>query len=167
MNVTRETLITANIMPPSSRPPPIPTPTGVFSTHKANCHCGAVRWTFSISPPLETYPVKECNCSFCQRNGYLLVYPVRENVQLEPGSEEAMGGYSFGNKVASHRFCKTCGSSVFFEVLQPPAEAVADAEARGEKLPKIVGMNVGARRNSYLPTTVQEISSTFLTCMKL
>lgn len=124
--------------------PPFPPPTGVFSSHEANCHCGAVRWTFSVSPPLDSYPVVSCNCSICQRNGYLLVYPVKENVKLESGAPGSMGSYAFGNEAVSHKFCVQCGSSVFFEVQAPPAEAVAAAKEKGDTLPSIVGMNVGA-----------------------
>lgn len=83
-----------------------------------------------------------CNCSICQRNGYLLVYPIRENLKLGDGSEEAMGSYRFGNKNVKHNFCKECGSSVFFEVLSPPKAAELEAEAKGEKLPVIMGVNV-------------------------
>ncbi|KAK7715135.1 hypothetical protein SLS64_003832 [Diaporthe eres] len=126
-------------MPPS---PPFPPPNGKYSDHNANCHCGAVKFTFSISPPLEEYPVVVCNCSICQRNGYLLVYPIKENLKLEDGSEVAMGSYRFGNKNVKHNFCKECGSSVFFEVSSPPKEAQLKAEAKGEKLPVIMGVNL-------------------------
>lgn len=129
--------------------PPFPPPTGVFSTHSANCHCGAVRWAFSISPPLESYPVVSCNCSICQRNGYLLVYPDRQNVVLGPGARDSMGSYSFGNAMVTHQFCTKCGSSVFLEVKAPPPEAVAAAEATRVKLPDIVGVNVSAGSYSH------------------
>lgn len=124
--------------------PPFPPPTGEFSDHDANCHCGAVKFTFSISPPLKEYPVVVCNCSICQRNGYLLVYPTKENVKLREGSEEAIGSYTFANKNVQHNFCKGCGSSVFFEVLRPPPEAVTQAEERGQKLSVIIGVNVSS-----------------------
>ncbi|KAG6366979.1 hypothetical protein INS49_001160 [Diaporthe citri] len=122
--------------------PPFPAPTGEYSEHKANCHCGAVKFTFSISPPLEEYPVVVCNCSICQRNGYLLVYPIKENLKFGDGSEEAIGSYRFGNKNVKHDFCKECGSSVLFEVLSPPKGAELEAEAKGEKLPVIMGVNL-------------------------
>jgi hypothetical protein len=70
-----------------------------------------------------------------------LVYPVKEKVTIESG-KDTLGSYSFGNKVLSHFFCKSCGSSVFFEVLRPPSAALAEAEAKGQTLPTIVGMNV-------------------------
>lgn len=70
------------------------------------------------------------------------MYPIKENLQLRDGSEGAMGSYIFANKNVQHNFCKQCGSSVFFEVLSPPQEAVTEADGRGEKLPIIMGVNV-------------------------
>lgn len=124
--------------------PPFPPPTGEYSDHAANCHCGRVKFTFSISPPLGEDPVVVYNCSICQRNGYLLVYPTKEKVKLQEGSEEAMWSYIFANKNVKHKFCKECGSSVFFEVLKPPQEAVTEAEGRGETLPVTMGVNVSS-----------------------
>lgn len=70
------------------------------------------------------------------------MYPIKENLKLREESEEAIGSYTFGNKNVKHSFCKQCGSSVFFEILKAPPEAVAEAEARGEKVPVIMGVNV-------------------------
>lgn len=117
---------------------PFPTPTGVFSSHKANCHCGAIRLSFKISPPLESYPVVSCNCSICQRNGHMFVYPERANVTLESGSEDAtIGSYSFATGVVAHKFCKNCGSSVFFEF----TNREGNDEGKPD-LPDVMGINV-------------------------
>ncbi|KAJ4385601.1 hypothetical protein N0V93_010030 [Gnomoniopsis smithogilvyi] len=119
---------------------PVPPPTGVFSSHKANCHCGAIRLSFKISPPLESYPVVRCNCSICQRNGYLFVYPDKDNVTFESNlDKESLGAYEFGNEVISHRFCKTCGSSVFFQFTPGGPPDVGDDKP---KLPDVIGVNV-------------------------
>lgn len=124
--------------------PPFPPPTGVFSTHKANCHCKAVRWSFSISPPLDSYPVVSCNCSICERNGYLLVYPLKKNFTLEAGEEDCMASYVFANNRVKHSFCKKCGSSVFFDILTPPVEDVTLGPDKGEEFPDIMGVNVSS-----------------------
>lgn len=144
---------------------PIPPPTGVYSTHNANCHCSAIHLSFQISPPLASYPVVSCNCSICQRNGYLFVYPDKDNVIVEtcgsPDQDEdedegrrsssLLGSYQFGTEVISHKFCKTCGSSVFFEFAhassgrQQPARAELAREVGDDgkpKLPNVVGVNV-------------------------
>ena len=50
------------------------------TTHKANCHCGAVRFTVTLKYPFPKYKINKCNCSICTKNGYLLVYPLRRDV---------------------------------------------------------------------------------------
>lgn len=113
-----------------SQGPPVPQPTGQFSRHQANCHCGKVRYSFSISPPLESYPVVSCDCSVCQRHGYLLVYPTKDEVDLEGDADASLGSYTFGKNMVHHFFCKSCGSSVFFELRIPSPD------------PVLMGMNV-------------------------
>ncbi|KAK7528410.1 Mss4-like protein [Phyllosticta citriasiana] len=102
-----------------------PKRTSESTNHCGNCHCGAIRFRFTISPPLHEYPVICCNCSYCTRAGNLLAYPNREDFVLErPTANEGgidaavIGQYGFGDGTASHRFCKNCGSSVF-TVCQP------------------------------------------------
>jgi hypothetical protein len=97
-----------------ARPPAVPAQTGEFETLNGNCHCGAVRFAIKISPPLKGYPVVSCNCSICLRNGYLLVYPYREDVTFTQG-EDALKTYSFGQRRNLHKFCTGCGSSVMFD----------------------------------------------------
>lgn len=40
--------------------------------YHAGCHCGHVRLTICLSPPLSEYQVMRCNCSICVSKGYLL-----------------------------------------------------------------------------------------------
>lgn len=42
-------------------------------TYEAGCHCGFIRFSVTLSPPLPEYKPLECNCSACRRFGYLLV----------------------------------------------------------------------------------------------
>lgn len=99
--------------------PQLPTPTGERSSHRGNCHCGAVRYTFTLSPPLSEYPAATCNCSICTKSGYLLVHPNRENFKLESG-QELLKDYRFGERKVRHQFCTECGSSLFIN----PPEAI-------------------------------------------
>ena len=57
------------------------------STHEGNCHCGAVRFTITLTPPLPEQNVSSCDCSICTRNGYLLVYPLDKDVTWHQGYE--------------------------------------------------------------------------------
>ena len=77
-------------------------------TYKGGCHCGKVRYEAQA----EITEVIECNCSICRRNGYLLWFVPRDNVSLKM-SEDIMSTYTFNRHVIKHRFCPTCGASVF------------------------------------------------------
>lgn len=44
-----------------------------------------------------------------------MVYPERKNVIFHTGLDN-LTEYRFGNKLAAHRFCKTCGSTVYGEI---------------------------------------------------
>ncbi|KZP15376.1 hypothetical protein FIBSPDRAFT_867306 [Athelia psychrophila] len=82
--------------------------------YKANCHCKAVTFTARL-PPLSTLELSNCNCSICTRNGYIMAYPARENVEYHTGADN-LAEFRFASEKAVHRFCKTCGSSVGAEM---------------------------------------------------
>ncbi|CAI7675414.1 unnamed protein product [Penicillium manginii] len=92
-----------------------PTPTSETSSHTGQCHCGTVRFKFTISPPLSQYPVNACNCSICTKNGYLLAYPSRKNFAFEKG-QDSLKEYQFATKKVWHQFCGECGSSCFIRI---------------------------------------------------
>lgn len=72
-----------------------------------------------MSPPLfeeesqgkGVWKVADCDCSWCERTGSLVVHPFEENVTWTRGVEN-LSKYSFGKKNVEHLFCKTCGSFV-------------------------------------------------------
>ncbi|KAI1406822.1 glutathione-dependent formaldehyde-activating, GFA [Hypoxylon sp. FL1857] len=82
-------------------------------TYKANCHCGRTRFTVDLAD-IRSSKVTRCNCSICTRNGYLLVYPKREDVKFESGWDE-LSSYRFGKSLKHHRFCSKCGTSVLID----------------------------------------------------
>jgi hypothetical protein len=91
-------------------------------TYRANCHCGAVRFTVALSPSLEESEAPySCNCSICTKNGYLLVYPLKEDVVFQCGTDN-MSAYFFGAKTKPHRFCKTCGTSILIDFSESSIE---------------------------------------------
>lgn len=79
-------------------------------TLNGSCHCGAI--TFEIEAPLEL-EVVECNCSICQKSGYLHLLLSKENFKLLSGAD-AITKYSFNSGVAKHTFCKICGIKPFY-----------------------------------------------------
>lgn len=86
--------------------------------YPANCHCGAVKFTVRV-PSLTNHKVNSCNCSICDRNGYLLLYPEREKVTFYSGHDN-LSSYLFGTKRKPHKFCPNCGSSVFIDFQDKP-----------------------------------------------
>ena len=84
--------------------------------YEANCHCGAVRCRIhypSLENP-ETKKVNCCNCSICTKNGYLLIYPERQDVVWTKGFDH-LKSYKCATKTKDHLFCPTCGSSILID----------------------------------------------------
>ncbi|EME43589.1 hypothetical protein DOTSEDRAFT_72827 [Dothistroma septosporum NZE10] len=102
---------------PAKPSTPWPEETGVWATYNLHCHCGAVRLNVKVSPPFfeseaegkGTYPVTECDCSYCERQGYQAVHPLQSNVCFTQGQDN-LTKYYCGNKQNPHLFCKHCGS---------------------------------------------------------
>jgi hypothetical protein len=78
-------------------------------TYPGSCHCGAVRFEVTMTPPEKAFA---CNCSICSRAGYLLAFVPRDAVRVLSG-EEAQTDYQFGKKIVHHLFCRTCGVRSF------------------------------------------------------
>lgn len=56
------------------------------TTHQAQCHCGAVKFSVILKWPFPQYPINKCTCSICMHNGYFLVYPARRDVVFTEGT---------------------------------------------------------------------------------
>ncbi|KAL1628167.1 hypothetical protein SLS56_005987 [Neofusicoccum ribis] len=88
-------------------------------TYEASCHCGAIRFAATVSPPLDSgHEVTSCNCSICARNGSLWVYLADDKIKFESGEGEAKG-YRFGEKKIEHCSCPTCSTSVYSYSIKP------------------------------------------------
>lgn len=78
--------------------------------HKGGCHCGAIAVEVDAPAKLEAY---ECNCSMCERTGFLHLIVPAQRFRLVRGSD-ALATYSFNTHVAKHYFCKHCGCRPFY-----------------------------------------------------
>jgi len=76
--------------------------------YSGSCHCGKTAYTVEG----ELQEVTECNCSICQRRGYLLWFLPREKLTLK-SPETAMKFYTFNKHRIRHYFCPDCGSAPF------------------------------------------------------
>ncbi|OUS26763.1 aldehyde-activating protein [Gammaproteobacteria bacterium 45_16_T64] len=78
--------------------------------YQGSCHCGAVK--FNVECP-DTIEVEDCNCSICNKTGFLhLIVPKQDFTLLT--DKEQLTTYTFNTGVAQHYFCKTCGVKPFY-----------------------------------------------------
>jgi hypothetical protein len=78
-------------------------------TYEGGCHCGAVRFQVVV----EKYKVEDCNCSICQKKGFLHLIVSRDRFTLLRG-ENVLNTYKFNTGVAEHKFCSVCGIHSFY-----------------------------------------------------
>jgi hypothetical protein len=78
--------------------------------HTGNCHCGAVQIEVDAPEDIEAY---ECNCSMCQRTGFLHLIARKGAFRLVKGAD-ALATYTFNTGVAQHYFCKVCGCRPYY-----------------------------------------------------
>ncbi|UYG07346.1 GFA family protein [Halomonas sp. M4R1S46] len=73
-----------------------------------SCQCGAV--AYEVDVDLEN--TFTCNCSRCQRMGFVLAFTSVENFRLISG-EKTLTEYLFNKKAIRHLFCNICGVESF------------------------------------------------------
>jgi hypothetical protein len=78
--------------------------------HEGTCHCGAVAIEIDAPADLVAY---ECNCSMCERTGFLHLIVPADKLRLVSG-EASLANYAFNTGVAKHYFCKTCGCRPYY-----------------------------------------------------
>jgi hypothetical protein len=78
--------------------------------HSGSCHCGAVVVEVDAPADLEVY---ECNCSICERSGFLHLIVPAHRFRLVKG-QEVLITYTFNTRVARHMFCGVCGIKPFY-----------------------------------------------------
>jgi hypothetical protein len=78
--------------------------------YRGSCHCGAV--SFTVEAP-ENLEVERCNCSICNKAGFLhLIVPATHFTLLT--GRDSLTTYTFNTGVAKHTFCSTCGIKPFY-----------------------------------------------------
>ena len=74
--------------------------------HRGGCHCGAVQIEVEAPADIEAL---ECNCSMCERTGFLHLIVPASKFRLVRG-KESLASYRFNTGIAEHLFCKVSGS---------------------------------------------------------
>jgi len=78
--------------------------------HSGGCHCGRVRFEVEAPSQIE---VTECNCSICNKSGYLHLIVTQAQFRLVSGAE-SLTTYRFNTATAKHVFCSVCGIKSFY-----------------------------------------------------
>lgn len=78
-------------------------------TTEGGCHCGRVRFRATLREGVAL----ACNCSICEKKGFLHVIVPKEDFTLLQG-EADLTTYTFNTGVAKHTFCKHCGVQPFY-----------------------------------------------------
>ncbi len=81
-----------------------------LKTYRGDCHCGAIRFEVDAA---ENFVAQSCNCSICQRIGFIHLIVPKNQFRLLQGQNN-LNNYQFNSKVAQHYFCKTCGIKSFY-----------------------------------------------------
>lgn len=76
--------------------------------YNGSCQCGAVSYEVDV----DLDGAITCNCSRCQRMGFVLAFAPRDAFTLKSG-EGNLTEYRFNNKAIQHLFCSTCGVQSF------------------------------------------------------
>ncbi len=79
-----------------------------LSQYKGGCQCGAVSYEVDLS--LDN--TLTCNCSRCQKMGFVLAFTPQDNFRLISGGGQ-LTEYLFNKKSIRHLFCSTCGVESF------------------------------------------------------
>ena len=114
-----------------------------FEWRGGGCHCGAVRFEAALPAVIEA---QSCNCSICQRTGFVHVIVPESRFRLMQGSD-ALTTYTFNTGVAQHLFCRTCGIKSFYRPRSNPdgwsvnARCLDEAESLDIRIEAFDGKN--------------------------
>lgn len=88
--------------------------------YHGGCQCGAVRYEVDV----DLANTITCNCSRCQRLGFVLAFAPREKFRLKSG-EQNLTEYRFNRKLIQHLVCRTCGVESFAYGAKPDGALIA------------------------------------------
>ena len=80
-----------------------------MSAWRGRCHCGAVGFEYATAKPPAEWPVRECQCSFCQKHGACYTSDPAGTLRFEHRDAAALSRYRFGHHTADFVFCGRCG----------------------------------------------------------
>jgi hypothetical protein len=73
------------------------------------CHCGALCFEYRTGKPVEEWPVRACQCSFCLKHAAVYTSDPAGAVRWMHADASQLARYRFGQKTADFLFCRRCG----------------------------------------------------------
>ena len=77
-------------------------------TYRGACHCEAVQF----EAPLDLDSTMVCNCSRCQKLGWVMAFAPRAKLTITKGDGKTQE-YLFHHRRISHQICPECGIEPF------------------------------------------------------
>jgi hypothetical protein len=87
--------------------------------YQGGCHCQAIRFTLELNKAIESHAITACNCSICEKTGYIHLIVAKEQMILQADWNQ-LSKYQFNSMIAEHYFCKTCGIKSFYQPRSHP-----------------------------------------------
>ncbi|THC92009.1 hypothetical protein EYZ11_008508 [Aspergillus tanneri] len=117
-------------------------------SYQGSCHCGQVKYSVSLSPPLEQQDVIQCNCTYSS-----IYSPITELAKLISSDRldlQQKREYRFASKNYPHYFCTTCGTSLYAkgsapdggELVAVNVRTINDVDIKALKFKEIDGRKV-------------------------
>jgi len=78
-------------------------------TIEGGCHCGAIRYSFTLPDPEGRIPVRACGCTFCLKHGGVYTSHPEGSIEIIIGKAEDVERYRFGHETADFHICRNCG----------------------------------------------------------
>jgi hypothetical protein len=75
-------------------------------TLNGSCHCGAVKFTTTLTQGFAS--ARRCTCSICRMRGAVAVTSTPADFRITEG-EDKLVTYRFNTMSAEHHFCSACG----------------------------------------------------------
>lgn len=88
--------------------------------YKGGCQCRAVSYEVDV----DIDNAITCNCSRCQKLGFVLAFAPRTSFSLKSGAAD-LTEFLFNQKRIQHLFCKVCGVESFAYGEAPDGTAIA------------------------------------------
>ena len=110
-------------------------------THTGGCHCGRVRFEVVAPAHIE---VTDCNCSICNKTGYLHLTVTRSQFKLLSGAE-VLTTYQFNTGTAKHLFCSVCGIKSFYVPRSHPDGYSVNVRCLDAPIPDMIVTRIDGR----------------------